>query len=129
MRLLAACSLGGAGHVQPLLPLLLRDLCEFSSAVIAHRRAIPAVQVAISMADVEIGSIAVAAPALEMHQPGLTDAVRATPYLTRFPASTDPSSFASPRARDRSRDLGASVGRRCARRRHPLLMILGLQSG
>ena len=49
---------------------------------------------AISLAEVEAGSIAVAAPALEEHHQGLVSALRAQPYLTRFPASIDPSPFA-----------------------------------
>lgn len=181
MRVLAACSLGGAGHLQPLLPLLaaaeraghetlvagppalrdmvertghafapggeppeeqiapirerlpvappaeasvlgnrelfarlaatamlpaierlcaqwtpdvvLRDPCEYASAIVATREEIPHAQVAISLAEAEHGSIAVAAPALEDHLPGLPDTLRAAPYLTRFPASLDPSLF------------------------------------
>lgn len=73
--------------------LVLRDPCEYASAVLAHRMTKPVAQVAISFADVEAGSIAVAAPALEEHHPGLTDALMATPYFTRFPRSLDPSPF------------------------------------
>lgn len=73
--------------------LVLRDPCEYASAVLAHRHRTTAAQVAISFADVEAGSIAVASPALEEHQPGLTDALVEMPYLTRFPASLDPSPF------------------------------------
>jgi len=50
--------------------------------------------VAISLAETEAGSIAAAAPALEEHRPGLVAELRAQPYLTRFPASIDPSPFA-----------------------------------
>ncbi len=55
----------------------------------------PVVQVAISLAEAEWGSIAVAAPALEELEPGLTAAERETPYLTRFPVELDPSPFPS----------------------------------
>jgi UDP:flavonoid glycosyltransferase YjiC (YdhE family) len=75
--------------------LVLRDPCEYASAVVAHDRSIPVAQVAISLAEAEAGSIVAAAPALEEHRSGLTAAVRATPYLTRFPASLDPSPFAT----------------------------------
>jgi UDP:flavonoid glycosyltransferase YjiC (YdhE family) len=51
--------------------------------------------VAISLAEAEAGSIATAAPALEQHRRGLVDELRASPYLTRFPASLDPSPFES----------------------------------
>jgi UDP:flavonoid glycosyltransferase YjiC (YdhE family) len=80
---------------------VLRDPCEYASAVVALRLGIPTAQVAISLASIEAGSIAAAAPALEEHHTGLVDALRAAPYLTRFPASMDPSSFpATTRFRD-----------------------------
>jgi UDP:flavonoid glycosyltransferase YjiC (YdhE family) len=75
--------------------LVMRDPCEYASAVVAHRKGITAAQVAISLADAEWGSISVAAPALEEHRPGLTAEVRRAPYVTRFPASLDPSPFAN----------------------------------
>jgi UDP:flavonoid glycosyltransferase YjiC (YdhE family) len=73
--------------------LVLRDPTEFASAIVARDHGLPVAQTAIGLAEVEWGSIAVAAPALDEHRPGLADAVRDTPYLTRFPASLDPSSF------------------------------------
>jgi UDP:flavonoid glycosyltransferase YjiC (YdhE family) len=73
--------------------LVLRDPCEYASAAIAARLGIPTAQVAISLAEAEAGSIAAAAPALEEHQAGLVEVLRASPYLTRFPASLDPSPF------------------------------------
>lgn len=73
--------------------LILRDPCEYSSAVVSAETATPVAQVAISLAAAEWRSTAAAEPALEEHRPGLTAAVRSTPYLTRFPASLDPSPF------------------------------------
>jgi UDP:flavonoid glycosyltransferase YjiC (YdhE family) len=73
--------------------LVLRDPCEYASAVVAAGRDVPHAQVAISVAEGEAASIAVAAPALEGHRPGLADRLRASPYLTRMPASLDPSPF------------------------------------
>ena len=73
---------------------VLRDPCEYASAVVAMERGVATAQVAISLGYVEDGAIAVAAPALEAHRTGLTEAVRTSPFLTRFPASIDPSSFA-----------------------------------
>lgn len=73
--------------------LVLREPYEFSSAVIAHRAGRPTVQIAISLAEVESASITVAALALEQHRKGLVDELWASPYLTRFPASVDPSPF------------------------------------
>ncbi|HEY7073642.1 MAG TPA: glycosyltransferase, partial [Acidimicrobiales bacterium] len=75
--------------------LILRDPCEYASAVVAHDRALPAAQVAISLAEAESGSIDAASPALEEHREGLAPELRASPYLTRFPASLDPSPFAT----------------------------------
>lgn len=72
---------------------ILRDPCEYASAVVAGPLGIPTAQVAISLAAGEAGSIAAAAPALEQHRPGLVDEIHASPYLTRFPASLDPSPF------------------------------------
>jgi UDP:flavonoid glycosyltransferase YjiC (YdhE family) len=72
---------------------VLRDPCEYSSAVVAHGLGIRTAQVGISLADVESGSITIAAPALHEHRPGLVEELRASPYLTPFPASLDPSPF------------------------------------
>jgi hypothetical protein len=77
--------------------LVLREPCEYAAAVVALEQGRPIATVAISLADVEAGSIDVAGPALEEHRTGLTAALRAWPYLTRFPASVDPSPFADTR--------------------------------
>jgi hypothetical protein len=47
---------------------VVRDPCEYASAVVALRSGIPTAQVAISLAEIEWGSITVAAPALEAHR-------------------------------------------------------------
>jgi UDP:flavonoid glycosyltransferase YjiC (YdhE family) len=75
--------------------LVLRDPAEYASAIVAHEHSVPAAQVAISLANVESGSLAVAAEVLDAHRRGLTDALRADPYLTRVPAAIDPSPFSS----------------------------------
>jgi UDP:flavonoid glycosyltransferase YjiC (YdhE family) len=74
--------------------LVLREPAEYASAVLAARTRTPIAQVAISLAEAEAGSIAAAAPALEEHHQGVVSELRAQPYLTRFPASIDPSPFA-----------------------------------
>ena len=73
--------------------LLVREPCEYASAAVAESRGVPTLQVAISVADGELASIEAAAPALEELRPGLTQRLVSTPYLTRFPASLDPSAF------------------------------------
>jgi UDP:flavonoid glycosyltransferase YjiC (YdhE family) len=60
--------------------IVLRDPCEYASAVVAGRLGIPAAQVAISLAEAEAGSIDAAAPALEEHREGLVAELRASPY-------------------------------------------------
>jgi UDP:flavonoid glycosyltransferase YjiC (YdhE family) len=72
---------------------VLRDPCEYASAVVAHTRGIPTAQIAISLAEAEDGSIAAAAPALEARRPSLVHELMTDPYLTRFPSSLDPSPF------------------------------------
>jgi hypothetical protein len=73
--------------------LVLRDPCEYASAVVAHRLGIPTAQLAISLAEGEASSIAGVAPALEEHRRGLVEELRVSPYLTRLPATLDPSPF------------------------------------
>jgi hypothetical protein len=75
--------------------LVLREPCEFASAVVAHELGMATFQVAISSAQGEAGSIDVASPALESWRRGLAAEVRSSSYLTQFPASLDPSPFAS----------------------------------
>lgn len=72
---------------------VLREPCEYASAMVATRQSIPHAQVAISLAQVEARSITVAEPVLEEHLQGLPATLRAAPYLTRFPAALDPSPF------------------------------------
>lgn len=74
--------------------LIVRDPCDYASAIAAERRGIPHAQVAISLARVEAGSLALAAPVLEPLLPGVVARIHATPYVTRFPAALDPSPFA-----------------------------------
>jgi UDP:flavonoid glycosyltransferase YjiC (YdhE family) len=70
--------------------LILREPCEYSSAVVADRAGIRHAQVAISFAEIETDALELAAPVLP---DGLADRIRAVPFLTRFPASLDPSPF------------------------------------
>ncbi|MGH9081425.1 MAG: glycosyltransferase [Acidimicrobiales bacterium] len=75
--------------------LVLREPCEYSSAVVAAGAGIPIAQVAISTAVGEVASIAVAGRVLEAHRSGLVGELQAMPYLTRFPTTLDPSPFRS----------------------------------
>ena len=90
--------------------LVLREPCEYASAIVARRQGIPTAQVAISLAEAEAASIAAAAPALEDHRAGLVEELRASPYLTRFPASLDPSTFPTT-VRFKEAEPGTALGR------------------
>jgi len=83
--------------------LVLRDPCEYASAIAAERRGIPHPHVAISLAEVESRSLERARPELERHLAGITERIHASPYLTRFPASLDPSPFPHRTSRHGSR--------------------------
>jgi UDP:flavonoid glycosyltransferase YjiC (YdhE family) len=86
--------------------LVLRDPCEYASAVVALERGVAVAQVAISLAQVERGSIDVAAPVLEGRRSGLVDELIAMPYLSAFPASMDHSTFTNT-LRYRNADAGS----------------------
>jgi len=73
--------------------LVLHEAAEYASAVAADRLGIPHAQIAISRANAEDGSLRLAAPALEPFGDGIVARIRATPYLSRFPASVDPSPY------------------------------------
>jgi len=73
--------------------LVLHEAAEYASAIAAHRCGVPNAQVAISLAEVEADSLELAAPALAEHEDQIVERLRASPYLTRFPASLDPSPY------------------------------------
>lgn len=79
------------GDWQP--DVVLRDPCEYASAVAAPPLGIPTATVATGLAEVEWASIDVAAPALEAHRARVVQELRRSPYVTRFPATLDPSPF------------------------------------
>jgi hypothetical protein len=73
--------------------LVLHEAAEYASAIAAERCGVAHAQVAISLADVEAASLDLAAPVLAPYGERIVDRLRASPYLTRFPASLDPSPF------------------------------------
>lgn len=73
--------------------LIVREPTEYASAVVACRSGVPMLQVAISLAEVEAGSLEIAAPALLPVEAAVVDALGAAPYLTPFPDALDPSPF------------------------------------
>ncbi len=77
--------------------LILREPCEYASAIAAERRGLPHAQVGIGLAEIESSSLALATPVLEPYDGRIVERLLAAPYLTRLPASLDPSTFAATR--------------------------------
>lgn len=73
--------------------LVLHEAAEFAGAIVAHRRGIKHAQIAIGLAAVEAGALRSVSTVLDKHAAGTCEAIRASPYLTRLPASLDPSSY------------------------------------
>ena len=72
---------------------VLHEPAEYAGAIAAERYGVTHVQVAISLAEVEAGSLDLAAPVLLRYGAGLVDAIRRSPYLSKFPADLDPSPY------------------------------------
>jgi UDP:flavonoid glycosyltransferase YjiC (YdhE family) len=87
--------------------LVVRETCEYASAVVAERSGIPHAQVAISLAAVEASVVPLVAPVLQRHVEGMATALLRAPYLSPFPESLDP----SPYARTRRWRASAAAGR------------------
>ena len=77
--------------------LILRDPCEHASTVVAIERDVPVAQVAISVAVAEWGATHRAAPSVAAFAAAAPARNRSMPYVTRFPASLDPSPFPTTR--------------------------------
>ena len=73
--------------------LILREPCEYASVIAHPPGQTVTAQVAISLAEAEAASIVAAGPALEEQRRGVVDELWASPYLTCFPESLDPSPF------------------------------------
>jgi UDP:flavonoid glycosyltransferase YjiC (YdhE family) len=77
--------------------LIVREPCEYATAIVAHRFGLPQAQIAISQSRIEHGVLAHIADGLDRHAPGLAAAIARAPFLTPFPASLDPSPWADTR--------------------------------
>ena len=86
--------------------LVLHEVAEYASVIAADRHGIRHAQIAIGLADVEEGSLDIAAPELERYARGIVDRIRASPYSTRLPASVDPSPYRDTR---RFREVAAGT--------------------
>lgn len=86
---------------------VIREPCDYASAIMAERTGTPYVQVAISLARVEWVALGLAARAIDAFSRGIAGIIRRRPYCTRFPASLDPSPFPDTR---RYREEPAPIG-------------------
>jgi UDP:flavonoid glycosyltransferase YjiC (YdhE family) len=74
--------------------LVVRETCEYAAAVAADAASLRHAQVGISTAAAESRVLrGLVAPTLDERRMGLADRVFHAPYLTKFPASLDPSPF------------------------------------
>jgi len=73
---------------------VLREPCEYASAITALGAGIPHAQVGISQAAIEASATELVAPALTPYGDDVVPELLAAPYLTRFPARLDPSPYA-----------------------------------
>lgn len=71
--------------------MVVREPCEYATAVLAHRDGIAQLQVGISQSAIEMGVLEQVTDTIEHHGAGVAAAIMAAPYLTPFPASLDPS--------------------------------------
>lgn len=101
---------------------VVRDPCEYASAVAAHEAGIPQAQVGISLSSIESGVLTMVAPIIERFAPGLAAAIAASPYLSSFPTSVDPSPWSDTR-RFRAAAARGDVTVHPARSSEPLVYV------
>jgi UDP:flavonoid glycosyltransferase YjiC (YdhE family) len=82
--------------------LVVREPCEYASAIAAHEAGVAHAQVGISLAAIERGVLDMVAPIVERVCPGVATAIATAPYLTSFPASLDPTPWPDTRRFRRS---------------------------
>jgi UDP:flavonoid glycosyltransferase YjiC (YdhE family) len=74
--------------------LVVRETCEYAGAVVADRFGVPHAQVGVSTAVAESSVLNdLVKPDLEIFSRGLTARIHEAPYVTKFPASLDPSPY------------------------------------
>jgi UDP:flavonoid glycosyltransferase YjiC (YdhE family) len=69
--------------------LIIREPCEYASAIVAHELGLPMGQVGISHSGLDWQVLETVAATLDDYLPGVADAIRDAPYLTAFPAELD----------------------------------------
>jgi UDP:flavonoid glycosyltransferase YjiC (YdhE family) len=83
---------------------VMRDLAEYASAIAAERQGVRHARIGVGLAATEEVSFAVAAENLERVEPGIVDALRASPFLTLFPPSMEDPEAPLPSAMHHFRD-------------------------
>ena len=73
--------------------LVLREIYEYASAIAAERHGVRHVRVAAGTALNEEMALALAGPSLEEREPGITERIADSGYLSCFPTVVDPSPF------------------------------------
>ena len=86
--------------------LVVREPCEYATAIAAYEAGIAQAQVGISLASLESGVRKMVAPIIDRVAPGVAAAIGAAPYLSSFPSSLDPSDWPDTR---RFRPPGATA--------------------
>ena len=71
--------------------LVVREPCEYASAVAAHEAGIFQAAVGISLASIERRVLTMVAPVIDHYAAGVAETIGEAPYLSSFPASLDPS--------------------------------------
>lgn len=84
--------------------LILRETAEYASAIVGEEQDIPHARVAVSLAAGEEQSLAIAGPVLDERRPGIAESIRASPYLSLFPASLEDPEAGQPAVIYRFRD-------------------------
>jgi UDP:flavonoid glycosyltransferase YjiC (YdhE family) len=97
-----ACTLAMLGPAEEVFDrwrpgIVVREPCEYATAVMAHRARIPHLQVGLSLSAIEHAVIEDVSETLEPHGTGVAAAIASAPYLTSFPASLDPSPWTDTR--------------------------------
>jgi hypothetical protein len=73
--------------------LVLREAYEYASAIAAERLGVGHVRVAAGTALNEEAALALAGPALEEREPGISRRIAESPYVSCFPTAVDPAPF------------------------------------
>jgi UDP:flavonoid glycosyltransferase YjiC (YdhE family) len=74
---------------------VVREPCEYATAVIARRAGLPQLQIGISQSAIDYDVLGQVADTLEPHAAGVAAMIATSPYLTSFPVSLDPSPWPS----------------------------------